>query len=257
MSRGRIISLKAQLAKNPRGNRTIEAFIADMTEIASDLALAGSPVSEEDVAVHIMTQLGEDYSAIYQSLRGRNDSFSIGELKTILEDCERELLARASAVSDVIPTANHLQRARGGPSHRGGASGHSRGGQHGGRGPHMHGNRGGRFCNFCQYTSHDTRFCRKLQRFLKDNHVSIGSTSSNHPTANMITSPGGASSVNPQWIVDSGASHHVANDPSSLSTLMDYGGPDEVRLGNGYPHRTACAGSVLLVSMIQAALRIS
>lgn len=237
MSRGRIISLKAKLAKNPRGNRTIATFITDMTEIAAELALAQSPVSDEDLAVHIMSQLGDDYAVIYQSLRGRKDCVSIEELTTILEDCERDIQSRTAAAADLVPSANQTQRARGdrggassGSFNRAGNSGPSRGG-HCGRGPPSGGNRGSRYCRFCDLSSHDTRFCRKLQRFLRENNVTITSSNSDTPAAHVTVSNGTPS--DPQWIVDSGASHHVANDPNSLNTLMEYGGPDEIRLGNG------------------------
>ncbi|VFQ62882.1 unnamed protein product [Cuscuta campestris] len=233
-SRGRIISLKSQLAKNPRGNRTIEAFISDMTTIASDLALAGSPVSDEDLSVHIMSQLGEDYSSLYQSLRGCNADVSIDELTTILKDCEREILARSAVSADLVPTANHAQRMRnsdrGGGSTRHGSSGVPRGGLRG-RG-NFNPSRGGRYCQFCDLASHDTRFCRKLQRFLRDNNVTIAPSRPDGPAAHVTVSNDSTGQPIPPWIVDSGASHHVSNDPASLTSLMEYGGPDEIRLGN-------------------------
>ncbi|VFQ77839.1 unnamed protein product [Cuscuta campestris] len=194
MSRGRIISLKAKLAKNPRGNRTIATFITDMTEIAAELALAQSPVSDEDLAVHIMSQLGDDYAVIYQSLRGRKDCVSIEELTTILEDCERDIQSRTAAAADLVPSANQTQRARGdrggassGSFNRAGNSGPSRGG-HRGRGPPSGGNRGSRYCRFCDLSSHDTRFCRKLQRFLRENNVTITSSNSDTPAAHVTVS---------------------------------------------------------------------
>ncbi|VFQ83688.1 unnamed protein product [Cuscuta campestris] len=151
MSRERISSLKSQMAKNPRGNRTINAFVADMTTIASHLALARSPVTDEDLSVHIMSQLGEDYSALYQSLRGSNVDLSIDELTTILKDCEREILSRSTASADLVPTRNHAQRIRDGDRRgafgRGGHSSVSRGGMRG-RGT-TNPNRGGRYCHFC------------------------------------------------------------------------------------------------------------
>ncbi|RAL49444.1 hypothetical protein DM860_012877 [Cuscuta australis] len=70
MSCVRIISLKSQLAKNHRGNRTIDAFVAYMTTIASNLALAVSLVTDEDLSVHIMSRIGKDYSTLYQSWWG-------------------------------------------------------------------------------------------------------------------------------------------------------------------------------------------
>ncbi|RAL42831.1 hypothetical protein DM860_009338 [Cuscuta australis] len=252
-SRGRIISLKAKLAKKPRGNRTIAACVADMTEIAGELALADSPVSDEDLAVHIMSQLGDEYSTIYQSLRGHNDCVSIEELTAILEDCERHLREHASATADLVPTANHTQRARsdrhgdrgdrGGVFHWAGGFGQSRGGHHV-CGSSLGGNRGGRYCRFCDLASHDTWFFRKLQRFLRENNVTITTPNTNNPTAHVTVSNGDLAQSNTQWIVDSGASHHVATDPNSLNTLMEIEGPDEIHLGNGCAYGdTSASGS--------------
>lgn len=41
-----------------------------------------------------------------------------------------------------------------------------------------------------------------------------------------------SSSTSP-WMFDSGASHHVASNPTSFHTLLEYGGPNEIMLGNG------------------------
>ncbi|VFQ98623.1 unnamed protein product [Cuscuta campestris] len=182
MSKGRIIYLKAKLAKNPRGTRSTDAFFADMTKIAADLALVGSPVSDDDLVVHIMTQLGDDY------------------------DCECELRDRVAATDGLIATTNNTQRqSRGGFSHHG--SFHGRAGNRGGGRSNSHGstsnNRSNRYCRFCEYPGHDTRFCRKLQQFLKDNNCSFGENSLSAATANLTISPGGTSKATPQWLVDS------------------------------------------------------
>lgn len=51
------------------------------------------------------------------------------------------------------------------------------------------------------------------------------------PTVNITTAT--STSPTPPWIFDSGASHHVASNPASFHTLLEYGGPDEIVLGNG------------------------
>lgn len=48
----------------------------------------------------------------------------------------------------------------------------------------------------------------------------------NATTAMSTTSP-------QQWLFDSGASHHIVSNPSSLQGYTDYGGPDEIQLGDG------------------------
>ncbi|CAH9136868.1 unnamed protein product, partial [Cuscuta epithymum] len=38
------------------------------------------------------------------------------------------------------------------------------------------------------------------------------------------------------WLFDSGASHHITSDVSQLPTYSEYGGPEEVKLGDGSHH---------------------
>ncbi|VFQ96794.1 unnamed protein product [Cuscuta campestris] len=176
MSRGRIISLKAQLNKNPRGNRSIEKFMKDMTDIATDLALAGSPVSDADFIVSIITQLGEEYHAIYQSLHGSGLTLTIDELTHILTDCERQLQQTNVADESLVPTANFTQRgasqSRATVSSTYSIHNNSAGGSRRGKGMRsgQSQSRGRlpRHCNFCDFSGHDTRFYRKLQLFLRD-----------------------------------------------------------------------------------------
>ncbi|VFQ80127.1 unnamed protein product [Cuscuta campestris] len=206
--------------------------LISLTETAADAW--SRPVSNEDPSVHIMSQLGDDYSSLYQSLRGCNADVSIDELTTILKDCEREILARYAVSGDLVPTANHAQRMRnndrGGGSTCPGFSGVPRGGLRG-RG-NFNPSRGGHYCQFYDLASHDTRFCRKLQRFLRKNNVTIAPSRPDGPAAHVTISNDTTGQPIPPWIVDSGASHHVSNDPTSLTSLMEYGGPDEIRLGN-------------------------
>ncbi|XP_019157460.1 PREDICTED: uncharacterized protein LOC109154032 [Ipomoea nil] len=90
-SRGRIISLKAKLTKNPRGSRSIAIYLNDMRAIADDLALAQCPVSDDDLIVYILTQLGEDYNSIISAIRVHEKPMSFGELPEVLTDHERQL----------------------------------------------------------------------------------------------------------------------------------------------------------------------
>ncbi|KAF5774956.1 hypothetical protein HanRHA438_Chr13g0616971 [Helianthus annuus] len=90
-SRSRIISLKSKLAKNPKGNRSMVEFLNGMCSIADDLALVQSPVHEEDLLVHILSQLGEEYSQLNAALKTRQHSITYPELFDMLFDYERSL----------------------------------------------------------------------------------------------------------------------------------------------------------------------
>ncbi|KAF5777610.1 hypothetical protein HanXRQr2_Chr12g0537721 [Helianthus annuus] len=60
----------------------------------------------------------------------------------------------------------------------------------------------------------------------------------------MVNTSMASSSHAPPSMFDSGASNHAAHDQSFLHSLSEYGGPDEIVLGNGSSHGGASnAGS--------------
>ncbi|XP_019161889.1 PREDICTED: uncharacterized protein LOC109158431 [Ipomoea nil] len=253
-SRGRIVSLKTKLAKNPKANRSIDSYKRDMRAIADDLALAQSPVTEEDLVVHIFTQLGDEYNSIVAALRVRTEAISYSELHDVLTDYERILQDNEAASTVHMPTANATQRRSYGPadtqsynSNRRGRGGSvsSNGRQ---KQVRNNGNRTARYCNYCDYPGHDTKFCRKLAKFLKENNVTVLEPQNTGRQSPTIHSTSTTAQPTQPWLMDSGASHHTANDAMALHTLADYTGPDEIILGDGNSLRISHTGSVSLPS---------
>ncbi|KAJ9552126.1 hypothetical protein OSB04_016171 [Centaurea solstitialis] len=81
------------------------------------------------------------------------------------------------------------------------------------------------------HLGHDTKDCRKLQRFLQDYNVAVnlsGSGSHHNPTVNSTVSS--SSLPTSSFMFDTGASHHAKHDRSYLHHLSEYGGPDEIAL---------------------------
>lgn len=238
-SRSRIISLKTKLAKNPKGSRSISDFLNEMRSIADELALVQSPIDEEDLMVHILTQLGDEYNSITAALKVRENPISYPELFDKLVDFERSLTANEPSPTMLV-TANATQKQQTRPSYRTSNNSNFRASrnlspassQQPSRSNRFQSsqpaNRNNQFCNFCNISGHDTRDCRKLSRFLKDNHIFFNNNSST-PAVNATNSTTGA----PMWMMDSGASHHLTSSPASLSSISEYGGPDEIVLGDG------------------------
>ncbi|KAL4565106.1 hypothetical protein LXL04_029190 [Taraxacum kok-saghyz] len=240
-SRSRIISLKSKLVKNPKGNRTIAEYLQDMRSIADDLALAQSPVSEEDLMAHVLSQLGEEYGPIVAAIKIRETPLSYPELFDKLLDFERAV-KEASPPSDSFPaTVNYTAKRQSRPSYRPNSDGsnpvarrsrfpHN---SHPSRGDPRNqsgGNRSNRtnvFCQFCNIPGHNTVECRKLSRLLRDNNISIDNTQPSTPVANVTTT-----NSLPQWLFDSGASNHVTSNSANLQNVSNYGGPDEIILGD-------------------------
>ncbi|PWA88940.1 hypothetical protein CTI12_AA115530 [Artemisia annua] len=94
-------------------------------------------------------------------------------------------------------------------------------------------------CQFCEINGRDTRDCRKLARFLKENNIivsGLNSSSGSRPMANVTMSTTWSTSTTNQqqpWLFDSCASHHMTSDPSTLQNLSIYCGPDEIFFGEG------------------------
>ena len=211
-----------------------------MRSIADELALVQSPINEEDLLVHILNQLGDEYNSITAALKVREQPISYPELFDKLVDFERSL-KEVESVAPQIVTANASQRQPGRSQFRSTTDqstwnqrSHSGSSQrpyrmtNNSQANHSRPNRSNQFCNFCNFQGHDTRDCRKLAKFLKDHHITFNSNPTT-PVANAVSS----TSQSQQWMMDSGASHHLTSCPSILSSVSEYGGPDEIVLGDG------------------------
>ncbi|KAK9076578.1 hypothetical protein SSX86_004912 [Deinandra increscens subsp. villosa] len=268
-SRSRIVSLKSKLAKNPKGTRSITDFLNEMRTIADQLALVQSPVQDEDLLVYILSQLGDEYANITTTLQVRDQPITYPELYDKLVDFERTL-KEAEPSSPVLATANTAQRSgpryrteanprpTPDPSYRPNRSNPSSTQSRPNRnpiGPYSGPNAGstsgskytprnpGSFCNFCNIAGHETKECRKLRKFINDNQVPLAPIDA-PPVANAAT-------VGPSrnmWMLDSGASHHLTPNPANLSSISDYGGPDEITLGDGTTLSITHTGSTKILS---------
>ncbi|CAH9088919.1 unnamed protein product [Cuscuta epithymum] len=249
-SPGHILALKSKLSRNPRGNRSISDYLKDMQAIAGELALAQCPVSDTDLHLSILNQLGDDYRPIISALRVRNTATSMLELSNILTDHERLLKESEEATSTLLATANITQRhtpegfsaaasrPREAPFPGGSRSTYSKGGQRGplpSHGPPRSGSTTGRstpICRFCNFAGHVVKDCRKLARFLRENHITTAA-----PVVNTTVTHGSPIGTSQPWLFDSGASHHATSSVDALQEFSTYDGPDEIRLGNGPNHR--------------------
>ncbi|KAJ0859822.1 hypothetical protein HanRHA438_Chr13g0617021 [Helianthus annuus] len=85
-------------------------FLNGMCSIADDLVLVQSPVHEEDLLVHILSQLGEEYSQLNAALKTRQHAITYPELFDMLVDHERSLKETETIVAPLMATVNFSQR---------------------------------------------------------------------------------------------------------------------------------------------------
>ncbi|KAK9056783.1 hypothetical protein SSX86_024146 [Deinandra increscens subsp. villosa] len=237
-SRTRIISLKTKLTTNPKGTRSIYEYLKDMRSISDELALVQNPISDEDLMVYILSQLGDEYTPLTAALKARDTPISYPKLFDKRVDFERSLSA-AAPVTPIIATANVTQRhsarnfnrppsalsnrsARVQPMSS--SQRHSRSSK---VQPSQTIPRSNQFCNYYDIPGHDTRDCRKLAKFLNDNQLALAQTPSSPVVNTTVSTPGPS-----MWMMDSCVSHHLASCPATLTSVSDYGGPDEILLGD-------------------------
>lgn len=113
--RSRVLSLKLNLMQNPRGDRPVREYLKDMKSIADALALTDNPISDEDLFLNIINQLGPDYRDLVSALRVRETPISYDDLFDQLTAVEAQLKKDITPVIEApvaltIPTANYVNR---------------------------------------------------------------------------------------------------------------------------------------------------
>jgi hypothetical protein len=78
-------------------------------------------------------------------------------------------------------------------------------------------------CQYCNKRGHTARTCYHIKGFPKKNgpkpRANLANHQANHPNTN--------------WIMDTGASHHITQDLQQLSLANSYPGADQVIVGDG------------------------
>lgn len=248
-SRSHVKTLQNQLTYTTKGTQTVDEYMRNIIAKADQLALMGAPVLHEDLLDKITAGLGDEYRVITEMVNGRDTPIGIEELHEKLRNHENNLLLQESLSQRSLPvTANAAHYYRQAPmrgNYRG--SSPSRGNYRGGR-SYQDNNRAGRGyqgkCQLCGVFGHSAKRCAQL-----------GSSPLIHQYATppatpqyrgLLPSPTPQPQWQPQahytaatpadsapWLLDSGASHHIASDLSTLSLHSPYGGNEEVMIGDG------------------------
>nr|GEW83797.1 putative zinc finger, CCHC-type [Tanacetum cinerariifolium] len=217
-------------------------FLHEMKGIADELALAQASVDDEDLILHILTQVRDNYKHITVALKVRDTPLTFSDRFSKLVDYEQSM--QETQLTPIIATINQTQKQPSRYSVRIGydsrnhtrsnnftprknkSQTHNSGSKYTSRG-----NRNSLSCQYCNFTGHDTKVYQMLAWFLQENNITISLAPPSTLTINysMATTP----SHTPPWMFDSEASHHVTSDRSSLHTLSEFGGLDEIVLGNG------------------------
>ena len=198
---------------------------------ADKLALLGSPLRHEDLLDHITAGLDEDYRPIVELVNGRETPISIEELHEKLLHRENTLLHLAETTSTAAPaSANMAQHKYNNSSkphqnqyyNNNNNYGKGRGSGRGSQGRGYQGK-----CQICGIHGH-ARTCRQLtapqwpqqSSYPPPPSQNTWTPSPQMPPPNWQPRAHYTASTNysqAPWLLDSGATHHIATDLSNMS----------------------------------------
>lgn len=220
-------------------------------------------VSDDDIVIHVLNNIGSEYKDITAAIRARPDPIGFEELYDKLVDHEQFLKQEKSCTNINISIANYTNCSRNGTSYSNGTSLRS----HYTHNPTQCDNprqgfyrknqqsnfprrqESGNFYFKSQSGSHGHphnlkyQFCDQYGHLAKGCHNLQACLSQNHPTTNYSSSSHGSKKG---WLVDSCASHHVTYNLNNLSLHSNYHGPDTVTIGNGQGLSITHIGSTIL-----------
>ncbi|KAK4252532.1 hypothetical protein QN277_014520 [Acacia crassicarpa] len=228
-SRSRVLIYQSELHHTRKNGMRMDEYLAKMRNILDQLILAGAAISTDELILHTLNGLDGDYNAIVVKLIDQSDLTWVETQAALLAfESHLEQLNLFSTMS-IQPSANVATRESSVSAHPfyfGGRTSY-RGVFRGSRGFRGRRSRGGRsnhqdgsnrpYCNYCYRYGHYIHTCYQRQ----DNATSRGSAPHNHSPQAFYADPHVVS--DPEWYMDSGASHHVISNSAHLDSTAPTG----------------------------------
>lgn len=231
----RIQQLLASLYTTTRGESSVSEFLEKINQVADQLAMVGEPVSDSQLVMIIMQNIGSKFEMTISAAQARDTPIGYDDLVALLLQAEQRMnfvIENESPVALFAPKSDNSQnrfvnknnRGRGSfSSNKSGQPNRGRGNYKGNQTP----NQPRPKCQICDRVGHIAIDC-----YDRMNTAFEGRVPAKKLVAMVASST--TNNVSPStWYTDSGASQHVTTDLANLAIQEDYTGTDKVAVGNG------------------------
>lgn len=257
-SRGHIKQLKDQLKYYTKGNKSIDEYLQGIMTKLDQLAILGKPFEHEDQVELILEGLSDDYKTVVDQSEGKDTPLSITEIHEWLLNHEAKLIAVRGTSSSVVPSSANVVQHR--PQNNYNNTGYYNNKRynnnsqnndvnfHQSQSVHRSAPRPFKSylgkCQMCNTQGHSAKRCPQFQSL--QSPMTQPQANPFHPwlpRANLaMSSPYNATN----WLIDSGATHHITSDLHHLSLHQPYHGTDDVLIADGSTLPISHMGSSIL-----------
>ncbi|GAU36347.1 hypothetical protein TSUD_321860 [Trifolium subterraneum] len=205
-----------EILKN-NGTQSMAIFLQGIKAISDELSIIDNPLDNTDLVIHTLNGLSSEYKEISAALRSRETPIEFAELHEKLMDFET-LMQRdnSSPQEPTVVTANTANRSKSQYQAKGPNRNQSTGGQNSDRGV---------VCQYCEKPGHSAKICYKIKGYPNRNQMRRSANVAAYRHQNPVH--------NNNWIMDTGASHHITQDLQQLTLAQPYPGSDQVLVGDG------------------------
>ena len=229
------MSLHYQLATLRKGDNSIADYYHKFTTLIDTLVVVDQPLPHHETISFLLAGLGSDYDALVTSVSTQLTPIALEDLYDHLLSHELRLSHNQPSVDLSTASANFVNKNSSNRGERGGRTNNfsaSRGRNQyfnhrgRGRGRHNYSQSSNRpFCQVCQKPGHVALQC--YHRF--DNTYQYDNSSQMKALLATPQQP-----TDPNWYLDSGATHHVTSDLANLNIRAEeYQGSEQIHVGNG------------------------
>ncbi|CAB80958.1 retrotransposon like protein [Arabidopsis thaliana] len=249
-----IKQLRTQIKQLKKGTKTIDEYVLSHTTLLDQLAILGKPMEHEEQVERILEGLPEDYKTVVDQIEGKDNTPSITEIHERLINHEAKLLSTAALSSSSLPMSANVAQQRHHNNNRNNNQNKNRtqGNTYTNNWQPSANNKSGQRpfkpylgkCQICNVQGHSARRCPQLQAMQPSSSSSASTFTPWQPRANLAM---GAPYTANNWLLDSGATHHITSDLNALALHQPYNG-DDVMIADGTSLKITKTGSTFLPS---------